>query len=142
MPSKPTKAFAASAASINPTKLFFHCPRFNWSISQAQAVTTYLKTYGELIEYKFIRASIQVSAATLITPPFPSILDLTHLCFQRFFQCPETHRYLGWGFVVYKNQLDAQNALLDKFHRVEIGGKEQHYVDIRLEKVNKRWWVG
>ncbi|KAL1919760.1 uncharacterized protein VTP21DRAFT_1691 [Calcarisporiella thermophila] len=50
----------------------------------------------------------------------------------KFTRCPETKRYLGYGFLSYKSAKDAGKLLEDKFHHIAELNKE-----VKVERAGK-----
>ncbi|KAI8997903.1 hypothetical protein BDB01DRAFT_714573 [Pilobolus umbonatus] len=74
--------------AFRPARSFFRVSSDIQNITQGREIFKVLGSYGELLEYKFMR-------------------------------CPETLKYLNYGFIVFKNQEDALKATNEQFIKVE-----------------------
>ncbi|ORZ02983.1 hypothetical protein BCR43DRAFT_482519 [Syncephalastrum racemosum] len=69
----------------------------------------------------YFHASRPIPSLSHARSVFRSLGQFGEMAEYRFMRCPETQKYLQYGFVIYRNKEDAEQALKTKFLQVSSG---------------------
>jgi len=118
-----------SLTTISPVRFFFRASQSIPSVTHARAIAKEFNRFGDLLEYKFIR----VCPATLlyVSAYVPLIATLPY-------QCPETHAYLNYGFVTFKDKEHTLKAISETGGFLKMGAPFEQPIDVKLEKTSIR----
>lgn len=83
----------------------------------------------------FFRVSENIPSIQHARAVFKTLGTYGDMVEYKVMRCPETLKYLRYGFVVYKNKEDANKAIADQFIKVQ-SEVFDHPVDIKIEKSN------
>ncbi|KAI9495680.1 hypothetical protein BDB00DRAFT_742883, partial [Zychaea mexicana] len=83
----------------------------------------------------FFRTSQVVPSMAHARSVFKTLGEYGEMVEYKIMRCPETQKYLKYGFVVYKNQQGAENVTSQKFIKVNSNLFEKP-CDIKIEKAN------
>ncbi|KAI9312079.1 hypothetical protein BX666DRAFT_1833272, partial [Dichotomocladium elegans] len=67
----------------------------------------------------FFRSSQKITSMAHARAVFKALGQYGDLVEYKFNRCPETHQYMNFGFVTFKNREAAQKAAAKKFIKVE-----------------------
>ncbi|KAI8640210.1 hypothetical protein BD408DRAFT_420119 [Parasitella parasitica] len=81
----------------------------------------------------FFRLSSDITSVAQAREVFKTLGKYGDMVEYKVMRCPETLNYLRYGFVVYKNNPDAQKAMTDQFIKMQSELFDQP-VDIKVEK--------
>ncbi|KAG2182534.1 hypothetical protein INT43_007465 [Umbelopsis isabellina] len=86
----------------------------------------------------FFRTSQNIPSITharAIAKEFNKLGDLVEY---KFIRCPETHAYLNYGFVTFKNKEHTTKAISETGGFLKMGAPFEQPVDIKFEKSTMR----
>ncbi|GAA5811950.1 hypothetical protein MFLAVUS_005397 [Mucor flavus] len=81
----------------------------------------------------FFRVSENISSIQQARAVFKTLGSYGEMVEYKVLRCPETLKYLRYGFVVYKNNEDAEKAIADQFVKVQSELFDKP-VDVKIEK--------
>ncbi|CDH50652.1 hypothetical protein RO3G_14671 [Lichtheimia corymbifera JMRC:FSU:9682] len=81
----------------------------------------------------FFRTSQTIPSMAHARTVFKALGEYGDMIEYKFLRCPETRQYLSYGFVVYKNNEDAQKAASQRFIKVPSDMFEKP-CEVKIEK--------
>ncbi|KAG2196309.1 hypothetical protein INT46_005833 [Mucor plumbeus] len=81
----------------------------------------------------FFRVSENIPSVAHAREIFKTLGKYGDMVEYKVLRCPETFKYLRYGFIVYKNNEDAKKAMADQFIKVESELFDKP-VDVKIEK--------
>ncbi|CAO0790121.1 unnamed protein product [Mucor circinelloides] len=81
----------------------------------------------------FFRVSENIPSVAHAREIFKTLGSYGDMVEYKLLRCPETFQYLRYGFVVYKNNQDAQKAMADQFIKVQSELFDKP-LDVKVEK--------
>ncbi|KAI8884916.1 hypothetical protein K501DRAFT_247019 [Backusella circina FSU 941] len=85
----------------------------------------------------FFRLSKQINSVGQARAVFKTLGSYGEMVEYKVMRCPETYKYLRYGFVVYKNKEQADKAISEQFIKVT-SELFDSAVDVKLEKSNHK----
>ncbi|KAI8146443.1 hypothetical protein BJV82DRAFT_493464, partial [Fennellomyces sp. T-0311] len=85
----------------------------------------------------FFRTSQPIASMAHARSVFKTLGEYGEMIEYKFLRCPETQKYLKYGFVVYKHQQGAQTAAAQQFIKVNSSLFDKP-CDIKIEKSTRR----
>ncbi|CAO3690004.1 unnamed protein product [Umbelopsis vinacea] len=86
----------------------------------------------------FFRASQNIPSITHARAIAKEFSRFGELVEYKFIRCPETHAYLNYGFVTFKNKEYTLKAISETGGFLKMGAPFEQPIDVKLEKASSR----